>query len=76
MPDMIEHEGNGYLAKPYQVEDLAAGIAWILDNSERRKKLSDCAREKVMQEFTQEIQANRYLQLFEEIKNQGKGDEL
>ena len=73
MPDMIEHEANGYLVKPLQVEDLAAGIAWVLDNPERRKKLSDNAREKVVQEFTQEIQANRYLRLFEEIKNQEKG---
>ena len=75
MPDMIEHEANGYLVKPLQVEDLAAGIAWVLDNPERRKKLSDNAREKVVQEFTQEIQANRYLRLFEEIKNQEKGGE-
>ena len=75
MPDMIKHEANGYLVKPLQVEDLAAGIAWVLDNPERRKKLSDNAREKVVQEFTQEIQANRYLRLFEEIKNQEKGGE-
>ena len=73
MPDMIDHKANGYLVKPLQVEDLAAGIAWVLDNPERRKKLSDNAREKVIQEFTQEIQANRYLRLFEEIKNQEKG---
>lgn len=75
MPDMIENESNGYLAKPYQVEDLAAGIAWVLDNSQRLQKLSNRAREKVAQKFTQEIQAHRYRQLFEAIKNQGKGDE-
>jgi glycosyltransferase involved in cell wall biosynthesis len=26
MPDMIEHKINGYLAKPFDTSDLAAGI--------------------------------------------------
>lgn len=67
MPDMIEHQRNGYLAKPYQIEDLAQGIIWVLDNLERYQKLCDRAREKVEQEFTLDIQAHSYLQLFQDI---------
>ncbi|MEA5573951.1 glycosyltransferase family 4 protein [Calothrix sp. UHCC 0171] len=67
MPDMIEHEKNGYLAQPFEVEDLAQGIAWVLENKERHQKMCDRAREKVKQEFTLEIQASRYLSLFKEI---------
>ncbi len=67
MPDMIEHQKNGYLAKPYKTEDLAQGIAWVLENKERHQKLGDRAREKAEQEFTLEIQARRYLSLFSEI---------
>jgi glycosyltransferase involved in cell wall biosynthesis len=67
MPDMIEHQRNGYLAQPYKIEDLARGITWVIDNEERHQKLSYRAREKVVQEFTQEIQARRYLSLFTEI---------
>jgi glycosyltransferase involved in cell wall biosynthesis len=67
MPDMIEHEKNGYLAQPYKIEDLAQGIAWVLENKERHRKLGDRAREKAEQEFTLEIQARRYLSLFTEI---------
>jgi hypothetical protein len=26
MPDMLDHEINGYLAKPFDTSDLAAGI--------------------------------------------------
>jgi glycosyltransferase involved in cell wall biosynthesis len=69
MPDMIEHKKNGYLAQPYEVKDLAQGIVWVLENEERYHKLSYRAREKVEQEFTLEIQAHRYLSLFEEISN-------
>ncbi len=67
MPDMIEHQQNGYLAKPYEIEDLAQGIAWVLENPERHQKLSRRAREKTEQEFTLELQARRYLSLFTEI---------
>jgi glycosyltransferase involved in cell wall biosynthesis len=67
MPDLIEHQRNGYLAQPYKIEDLAQGIAWVIENKERHQKLSHHAREKVEQEFTLEIQARRYLSLFTEI---------
>lgn len=67
MPDMIEHQRNGYLAQPFKAEDLAQGIAWILENKERHQRLCDRAREKVEQEFTQKLQAHRYLKLFGEI---------
>lgn len=67
MPDMIEHQQNGYLAQPFEVEDLAQGIAWILEDQERHQKLRDRARVKVEQEFTQDLQARRYISLFNKI---------
>lgn len=69
MPEMIEHQQNGYLAQPFNTEDLAQGIVWVLENIERYQKLADRAREKVNQEFTLELQAKRYLSLFNEITN-------
>ena len=73
MPDMIEHQRNGYLAKPFDIEDLAKGIVWVLEarNSEDCK-LGHHAREKVEREFKLEIQARRYLSLFEDICKQRK----
>lgn len=67
MPDMIEHQQNGYLARPYEIEDLARGIAWVLENPERHQKLSHNAAEKAKREFTLELQAQRYSSLFDEI---------
>jgi glycosyltransferase involved in cell wall biosynthesis len=67
MSEIIEHQQNGYLAQPFEIEDLAQGIAWVLENQERHHKLSDRAREKAEQEFTQELQARRYLSLYTDI---------
>lgn len=71
MPDMIEHQHNGYLASPYEIEDLARGIAWVLEHPERHEKLSHNAREKTEREFTQELQAHRYLSIFTEMVSKG-----
>ncbi len=67
IPEMIEHKQNGYLAQPYKIEDLARGIGWTIENQERHQKLCSRAREKAEQEFTQQIQASRYLSLFAEV---------
>lgn len=65
--DMIEHEINGYLAQPFKIEDLAQGIAWVLQNQERYEKLSYRSREKAEQKFSLEIQSNKYISMFEKI---------
>ena len=67
MPDMIEHQNNGYLAQPFEIEDLAFGIAWVLEDSNRYHKLCHHARDKAEQEFTLEFQACRYLSLYNEL---------
>ena len=67
MPDMIEHQANGYLAKAFEVESLTEGIIWILSNSS--SKICHRAREKVEQEFSLELQARRYSKLFDEMTN-------
>ena len=67
MPDLIEDKQNGYLAHAFATEDLAQGIAWVLESRQRWQVLSSRAREKVEQEFTLEKQARRYLSVFEEV---------
>jgi glycosyltransferase involved in cell wall biosynthesis len=67
LKDIVDHQQNGYLAKPFEVEDLAQGIIWVLEDKERQQKLRYHAREKSLQTFSAEIQARRYLSLYEEI---------
>lgn len=69
MPDMIEHEKNGYLAKPFDHGDLTKGIAWVLENEERWKAMAHRARQKAEDEFAIEKVAKRYEDLYKEIIN-------
>jgi len=67
LKDIVEHQHNGYLAKPFRTDDLACGIAWVLENKDRHQVLSHHARQKAECEFNQELQARRYLALYEEL---------
>ena len=67
MPDMIEHKKNGYLAQPFDIHDLAKGIAHILGIFSANS--SPHCRNKVEKDFTQEVQARHYLSLFQEIRS-------
>jgi glycosyltransferase involved in cell wall biosynthesis len=64
--DMIEHQRNGYLAKPYDAIDLAYGIDWVLNN-QSYAELSKNARDKVLKEFDSSIVVKKYISLYQEI---------
>jgi glycosyltransferase involved in cell wall biosynthesis len=77
LPDMVEHLRNGYLARPFDVEDLAKGIRWVLSSKERWNTLSAAARNVVETRFTLELQGAKYKALYEEILAEtGQGTEL
>ena len=65
-PDMIEHKINGYLAAPFEINDLTAGIKWTLINSE---KLSSKARNKILNYNNKEVVKEKYFKLFKNILN-------
>lgn len=67
LKDIVDHQQNGYLANPFEIEDLAKGIAWVLEDRVRHQKLCDRAREKAEREFALELQARRYLSLYNEL---------
>ncbi|RPJ77659.1 MAG: glycosyltransferase, partial [Alphaproteobacteria bacterium] len=67
MPDMIEHQINGYLSKPEDADSLAIGIKWVLEDSNRTPELRIASREKSLKEYILETQAKRYKNLFDSL---------
>jgi glycosyltransferase involved in cell wall biosynthesis len=68
--DIVHHQESGFLAKPFDTNELAQGIAWVLTDRERNAKLCLQSREQAENEFAQEIQAKRYESLFIEVMTQ------
>lgn len=64
--DIVEHKKTGYLAKPFERQDLAAGIEWVLNNP-NYNELSENGRNKIVREFDSSVVANKYIELYKEI---------
>lgn len=64
LKDVIKHQYDGYLAKPFDIEDLAQGIDWILQNREQTIKIRHQARERAERELSLDLQAKRYLSIY------------
>jgi glycosyltransferase involved in cell wall biosynthesis len=67
LKDVVDHQQTGYLATPFEVDDLAKGIVWILEDQERHCQLQFQSRKKALRDFASEIQAARYMSLYTEI---------
>ena len=61
--DLIDHMKNGYLAKPFDTQELCEGIEWIL-GYEDPKYLKENARNKAIYKFDQKIVAKKYMDLY------------
>lgn len=69
--DIIDHKINGYLAKYKDIKDLSAGIKWVLYECDY-VEISQKAREKIAYNFTEEVVAKRYIELYESLLNAQK----
>jgi len=67
VPEMIDHEVTGFIAKPFDTGGLALGLKWILEDEGRWLDLSKDARDKAVRKYDQKLQTRRYLDLYQEL---------
>jgi glycosyltransferase involved in cell wall biosynthesis len=67
VPHLVEHQANGYLAQPFSIDDLSAGMSFVLSDEERWRRLSNRARDKIEREFSADKIAQRYQALYEQL---------
>ncbi len=68
IPDLIDHQQNGYLADYCNAEDFANGIKWILEDKERYDTLKQKAREKTKSLYSYSIIAKQYKTVYDSFK--------
>ncbi|MFZ3013990.1 MAG: glycosyltransferase family 4 protein, partial [Nitrospira sp.] len=66
LTDMIEHQKNGWLARPFEPGDLAEGIRWLI-RYPHHDQLRRAAREKAVLEYSLTKMSNRYTALYEDV---------
>jgi glycosyltransferase involved in cell wall biosynthesis len=67
LADVVDCHHNGYVAKYCDTADLAAGIAWVLEDSTRHHGLRLAARQKAELEYGLPVQAHRYRSVIDKI---------
>jgi glycosyltransferase involved in cell wall biosynthesis len=66
IPDMIDHQQNGYLAKFKSGEDLAKGIHHVLFLA-NAAEMAAAARHKVLDNFSSEKVAGQYINVYKSV---------
>lgn len=66
IPEMIDHQKNGYLAKYKDVDDLANGIHWVLDEADKETLKTNCIQ-KVMANYSQRSVAMKYIEVYNQV---------
>ena len=71
IPQMIDHLHNGYVVRYKSAEDLANGIHWTLTEGDYQT-LSEEAHRKVRNTYAENIVANQYIKVYNQITNQSR----
>ena len=66
IPEMIDHEKSGYLAKYKSSEDLAKGIYWILFEA-NYEALANNSRQKVLDNYSEKVVAEKYKKVYQSL---------
>ena len=67
LPDIVEHQHTGYLAKAFETEDLAQGIVWLLAQH-ASGQLRQQARERAVERFGESVVAAQYRVVYEMLR--------
>lgn len=65
MPDMIDHLDTGYLAQPFDAEEMARGIAWVTEHA--TPELSAEVRRRAEAKHSYSVAVGRYLEYYREV---------
>jgi glycosyltransferase involved in cell wall biosynthesis len=69
LSDIVSDRHTGFLAKAFDVTDLARGIAWVLKNSSRLTRLRSAARSRAVERWSYEVISKKYIQVYRRAMN-------
>lgn len=62
--DIVDNLSTGYLANPYDAEDLAKGVRWVLSDASRLESLGKNARKNSVELFDKDVVSKKYIDLY------------
>lgn len=68
IPEMIDHEKNGYVSNYQDSEDLSRGIEWVLE-SDDYDNISENCRKKALDTYSESAVVEQYLKVYDNNHN-------
>ena len=65
--DIVDHMHSGYRAKTFDIDDLAYGIDWVVEDETRHKMLCEESRKRAVEKFDISVTSQKYLQVYESV---------
>ncbi|MUG96754.1 glycosyltransferase [Scytonema sp. UIC 10036] len=66
VPDLVRPNITGYLATPEDPNDLCNGIVQLLEDNSLRQDMAQNCRKIALKEYSLELQAKRYIELYQQ----------
>jgi glycosyltransferase involved in cell wall biosynthesis len=66
IPDMVQHQYNGYLADYRSAESFADGMEWVI-NYAGKEQLQQQARQIVIDKFAENVIADKHIELYDKL---------
>jgi len=70
IPELIDHQQNGMVVEPKNIDELAEAVSTILSDPEKQRQFGEAGREKVKQDFNVEHEAAKLESVFTRAVNQ------
>lgn len=67
LSDIVSHRETGYLARPFDAADLAAGIAWVLSDAGTAARLGQAARDRACRLHAIDVSGRQYAALYDRV---------
>jgi glycosyltransferase involved in cell wall biosynthesis len=67
LADIVTHQASGYLARPFDTEDFARGVAELLEDKDRYQQMTKEARQTAEDKFAAPVVAKAYEELYEQV---------
>lgn len=67
VPDLVRPSISGYLAEPENVQDFCYGIVELLEDTNLRVQMSQNCRQIAVEEYSLELQSQRYIELYRQV---------
>lgn len=71
LPDIIDHRETGYLATPFDHDELTDGLDWILSDQDRLRWLEYNARTRALSQFSPSAIVPQYISAYEALLKTG-----